>query len=73
MVEAYRSILDIPGMLRGYREAENIELLGMGHYHPIFPLIPKEDWGDSRVPMVYERTGPARRLLDEAAAAAGGK
>jgi len=46
VVEAYRPHIEIPGMLRGYREAENIELLGMGHFHPIFPLIPKQDWAE---------------------------
>ena len=40
----YASIIDIPQMLEGYAEEENIELIGMGYYHPIFPLIPKEDW-----------------------------
>lgn len=61
VVEAYRPHLDIPGMLRGYREADNIELLGMGHYHPIFPLIPREDWpeqltyGRQRINEVFGR------------------
>jgi len=61
VVEAYRPHLDIPGMLRGYREADNIELLGMGHFHPIFPLIPKEDWpeqlayGRKRIAEVFGR------------------
>ena len=40
----YASIIDIPRMLEGYAREENIELIGMGYYHPIFPLIPKEDW-----------------------------
>ncbi len=40
----YASICDIPQMLEGYAKQENIELIGMGYYHPIFPLIPKEDW-----------------------------
>ncbi|MCM8775694.1 MAG: glycoside hydrolase family 57, partial [Candidatus Omnitrophica bacterium] len=31
------------------REAKNIEIIGMGYYHPIFPLIPKEDWEDQLV------------------------
>lgn len=44
IVEHYRYILDIPDMLRRYRETENIELIGMGYYHPIFPLIPRADW-----------------------------
>jgi alpha-amylase/alpha-mannosidase (GH57 family) len=61
VVEAYRRHVDIPAMLRGYREAENIELLGMGHFHPIFPLIPREDWpeqlsyGRSRIVEVFGR------------------
>ena len=61
VVEAYRPHLDITGMLRGYREASNIELLGMGHFHPVFPLIPKEDWpeqlayGRKRIAEVFGR------------------
>ena len=46
VVDAYRHILDIPEMLERYREATNIELVGMGYYHPIFPLIPKADWDE---------------------------
>ncbi|TAK35703.1 MAG: hypothetical protein EPO21_05420 [Chloroflexota bacterium] len=38
----YADVVDIPEMLRGYAEADNIELIGMGYYHPIFPLIPGE-------------------------------
>ena len=49
---AYAPHLDIEGMLRGYREADNIELLGMGHYHPVFPLIPQADWEEQ---LVYGR------------------
>lgn len=49
---AYAPHLDIEGMLRGYREADNIELLGMGHYHPVFPLIPQTDWEEQ---LVYGR------------------
>ncbi len=44
IVDRYRHILDIPEMLDGYARAENIELIGMGHSHPIFPLIPQADW-----------------------------
>jgi 4-alpha-glucanotransferase len=44
VVDAYRHIVDIPRMLERYREATNVELVGMGYYHPIFPLIPKPDW-----------------------------
>jgi alpha-amylase/alpha-mannosidase (GH57 family) len=44
VVDAYRHIIDIPQMLGCYGEATNVELVGMGYYHPIFPLIPKADW-----------------------------
>jgi hypothetical protein len=44
IVDRYREHLDIPAMLNSYREAKNIELIGMGYYHPIFPLIPMADW-----------------------------
>jgi alpha-amylase/alpha-mannosidase (GH57 family) len=46
IVDAYRHIIDIPAMLENYRTATNVELIGMGYYHPIFPLIPKQDWQD---------------------------
>ncbi len=44
IIDRYRHFLDIPEMLARYAEADNIELIGMGHYHPIFPLIPAVDW-----------------------------
>lgn len=44
VVARYRRIVDIPEMLERYRAADNIELLGLGYYHPIFPLIPHADW-----------------------------
>lgn len=44
IVARYRHLVDIPAMLERYREADNIELIGMGYYHPIFPLIPPADW-----------------------------
>ena len=44
IVDLYRHIVDIPEMLERYRAADNIELLGLGYYHPIFPLIPRADW-----------------------------
>ena len=44
VVARYRHIVDIPEMLERYRAADNIELLGLGYYHPIFPLIPHADW-----------------------------
>ncbi len=46
IVSRYSGIVDIPKMLDGYRNAPNIELAGMGYYHPVFPLIPMEDWGE---------------------------
>lgn len=46
IVSRYAGIVDIPAMLDGYREATNIELAGMGYYHPVFPLIPMEDWDE---------------------------
>ena len=49
IIDRYRPFVDIPAMLESYREAENIELIGMGYYHPIFPLIPREDWEDHLV------------------------
>jgi hypothetical protein len=44
IIDKYRRFVDIPKMLDDYKKAKNIELIGMGYYHPIFPLIPKEDW-----------------------------
>jgi alpha-amylase/alpha-mannosidase (GH57 family) len=49
IVDRYRRFVDIPAMLDSYRQAGNIELIGMGYYHPIFPLIPREDWEDQLV------------------------
>ena len=46
IVDLYRHIIDIPEMLDRYAHAENIELIGMGYYHPIFPLIPRADWSE---------------------------
>lgn len=46
IVDRYRHLLDIPAMLDAYRETPNIELIGMGHFHPIFPLTPPRDWED---------------------------
>ncbi len=44
IVDRYRHLVDLPAMLEAYRAADNIELIGMGYYHPIFPLIPRPDW-----------------------------
>jgi alpha-amylase/alpha-mannosidase (GH57 family) len=46
VVDGYRHLVDIPALLDAYREADNIELVGMGYYHPVFPLIPPRDWDD---------------------------
>jgi alpha-amylase/alpha-mannosidase (GH57 family) len=61
IIARYASIVDIPKMLEGYRNAPNIELAGMGYYHPIFPLIPVEDWdeqiarGRNRIAEIFGR------------------
>lgn len=44
VIDRYRQHMDIPAMLNSYRQAENIELIDVGYYHPVFPLIPIEDW-----------------------------
>jgi 4-alpha-glucanotransferase len=44
VVDRYRQFVDIPEMLGRYAAADNIELIGMGQHHPIFPLIPRADW-----------------------------
>lgn len=46
IIDRYRRILDIPQLLAEYREAPNIELVGMGYFHPLFPLIPRADWSE---------------------------
>ena len=46
IIERYAGVLDIPKMLEGYRNTPNIEIVGMGYYHPIFPLIPTDDWDE---------------------------
>ncbi|NIM19169.1 MAG: glycoside hydrolase family 57 [Candidatus Latescibacteria bacterium] len=45
-IDRYRHFVDIPAMIESYKESDNIEIIGMGYYHPIFPLIPREDWDD---------------------------
>ncbi|MCM8773629.1 MAG: glycoside hydrolase family 57 [Candidatus Omnitrophica bacterium] len=49
IIDRYRKFVDIPKMLDSYRKAKNIEIIGMGFYHPIFPLIPKEDWEEQLI------------------------
>jgi alpha-amylase/alpha-mannosidase (GH57 family) len=46
IVSRYSGIVDIPRMLDAYRNTPNIEIVGMGYYHPVFPLIPVEDWDE---------------------------
>lgn len=46
VVDAYRHLVDIPKMLASFREATGVELVGMGYYHPIFPVIPQADWAE---------------------------
>jgi 4-alpha-glucanotransferase len=57
IVDRYRHLIDIPKMLDAYRDAANVELIGMGYFHPIFPLIPIADWEEQL------RTG--RELMQE--------
>jgi alpha-amylase/alpha-mannosidase (GH57 family) len=40
----FKQIFDLEDILCQYQKAEQIEIIGMGYYHPIFPLIPVEDW-----------------------------
>jgi 4-alpha-glucanotransferase len=58
VVDRYRHILDIPEMLDRYARADNIELIGMGYYHPIFPIVPRSDWP--------EQLGRGRAVLERA-------
>ncbi|OQW94640.1 MAG: hypothetical protein BWK79_05180 [Beggiatoa sp. IS2] len=57
VVDRYRHLLDIPAMLESYRVAKNIEFIGMGYHHPVFPLLPASDWEDQLV--------AERQLLEE--------
>jgi len=41
--ETFADVIDIEDMLRRYRNS-NIEFLGTGLYHPVYPLIPQRDW-----------------------------
>ena len=45
-IERCRAYMDLPAMLAAYRAADNIEILGMGYYHPLFPLTPEADWDE---------------------------
>jgi len=58
VVDRYRHIVDIPEMLDRYARADNIELIGMGYHHPIFPIIPRADWP--------EQLGRGREVVERA-------
>jgi len=44
IIKKYSTVLDLKRMMKEYSKAGGIEFLGMGYYHPLFPLIPMEDW-----------------------------
>jgi alpha-amylase/alpha-mannosidase (GH57 family) len=44
IAETFGDVVDVPGMLRQYRESQFLEFLGSGLYHPVYPLIPPDDW-----------------------------
>ncbi len=44
IADTFGDVVDVPGMLRQYRESSFLEYLGSGLYHPVYPLIPAEDW-----------------------------
>jgi alpha-amylase/alpha-mannosidase (GH57 family) len=46
IIDRYRHIIDLPQLFADYRDTPNIEPVGMGYFHPIFPFIPSPDWGD---------------------------
>jgi alpha-amylase/alpha-mannosidase (GH57 family) len=37
-------VVNFQGMIDQYRQAPFLEFLGSGLYHPVYPLIPREDW-----------------------------
>ncbi len=41
--ETFHDVVDIEDFLNRYRHA-NIEYVGTGLYHPVYPLIPETDW-----------------------------
>ena len=44
IAETFSDTLDLEDMLARYQRCQNIEYLGSGLYHPVFPLIPEADW-----------------------------
>ena len=49
IVDRYQRFVDLPAMLESYRSSDNVEFIGTGYYHPIFPLISTEDWEEQIV------------------------
>lgn len=41
--ETFRDVVDIAAFIDRYRRS-NIEFVGTGLFHPVYPLIPQEDW-----------------------------
>ena len=44
ITETFGDVVNIPEMLAAYQRCQNIEFCGTGLYHPVLPLIPREDW-----------------------------
>jgi len=44
IIESFSAILDLNRVMQEYPAVRGIEFLGMGYYHPLFPLIPMGDW-----------------------------
>jgi alpha-amylase/alpha-mannosidase (GH57 family) len=44
IIKAFSATVDLKRVVRVYPGVKGIEFLGMGYYHPLFPLIPMEDW-----------------------------
>ena len=44
VIKTFSATVDLRRMVREYPKVKGIEFLGMGYYHPLFPLIPMEDW-----------------------------
>ncbi|MDA8387634.1 MAG: hypothetical protein M0Z58_03080 [Nitrospiraceae bacterium] len=42
--ETFADVVDVEDFLERYRRSRCIEFLGTGLYHPVYPLIPQEDW-----------------------------
>ncbi len=42
--ETFADVVDVQDFLERFRRSQCIEFLGTGLYHPVYPLIPPEDW-----------------------------